>query len=298
MRRRLAVAFLAVALLGLLSGCSAAGSLEMVPVDDASLADEASYDVPTPRPPGEPGPDRHAVVTGAIESESATVTGQSPPVDAELPFDHGGAYYDVGWTVIDREAATVVDIRIDYNGTADGRTATYDDLPAVDRDTLDDLLPPRDDDRVEGFDFGVGVTYTDADLNESVLAGGEYDAVSYEGDQYPIRVEQSRTVTVQTYQYTATAVAANASAYAAQLRGAYAFTLDPATLGGDARDVVEASINGTYYADSTDDDAFRGVQAAFRGHEAIEDDDGSGLWLVRYDGELYVADLRYGQFTN
>jgi hypothetical protein len=24
----------------------------------------------------------------------------------------------------------------------------------------------------------------------------------------------------------------------------------------------------------------------------------SGLWLVRYDGELYAADLRYGQFAD
>jgi hypothetical protein len=298
MRRRLAFAFLGVALLGLLSGCSAAGSLEMVPVDDASLADEASHDVPRPLPPGKEGPPRRAVVTGAIENGSATVTGQSPPVDAELPFEHEGTYYAVGWTVVDREEATRVDIGIDYNGTADGRAVAYDDLPAVDREALDSLLPPRDRNRVEGVDIGVGATYTDAELNESTLAAGGYDAVSYEGEQYPVRVEQSRTVTVQTYRYTATEAAANASAYAAQLREAYAFTLDTATLDGDALDVVESSIDETYYADSTDDDAFRSVQAAFREHQAIENDDVSGLWLVRYDGELYAADLRYGQFAD
>jgi hypothetical protein len=298
MRRRLAFAFLAVALLAVLSGCSAAGSLEMTPVDGPSLADEASYDVPPPRPPDKEGPDRRAVVLGAIENGSATVTRRSPPVDNRLPFEHGGAYYEVAWTVVDSEEATVVEVAIDYNGTTDGRTVAYDDLPAVDRETLDGLLPPRDENRVEGYDIGVGATYTDAELNESALSGGGYDAVTYEGEQYPIRVEQARTVTVQTYRYTATEVAPNASAYAAQLREAYAFTLDPATLDDDERSVVEAATEETYYADSTDDEAFRGVQAAFREHEAIERGDGTGLWLVRYEGELYVADLHYGQFAD
>lgn len=296
MRRHvLAVALLAV--LALLAGCSAAGSLELHPVDDASLAERASRDVPDD---GIAGPDSErspgAVVRSAVENGSTTVTGLSPPVTRGLPFAYRGAYYALSHAAVSEQSATVVGVAVDYNASnATGTAVPYSDLPEPDREALGALLPPRDGHREPGTDVGVGATYTEAELNQSVLAPAqEYDAVLYEGERYPVTVEDPREATVTTYRYTATRVAPNASAYAAHLREAYAFTLEG--LPDAQQSVVEAATKGTYYADSTDDDAFVAVVDRFRAHDAVAADGESGTWVVRYRGTLYVAELRYGAF--
>jgi len=111
---------------------------------------------------------------------------------------------------------------------------------------IDSLLPPRTDNRNEGYDFGVVATDNESDRNRSVLLSGEYGAVRYGGETYRIDVDDPEFVTVKTYRYTATEVASSPAAYASQLR---------------------------------------------EQHEAIEKNEYRGTWLVRYDGDVYVAEL-------
>jgi hypothetical protein len=300
MRRRLTLALGALAFLALLAGCSAAGSVDLRAVNDTELAADASR-----------SPDRladraresdrspAAVVRSAIENGSTTVTAVEPPVDEGLPFAVDGAYYDLNWTVVKRQSARAVSLAIDYNGSdPDGSVVAYGDLPAVDRELLDAVLPPRDEPLRPGPEVGTGAVFTDAELNRSMLVGTDtYDVVRYGGERYPVTVEDVRPVTVGTYRYEAARVAANASAYAAQLRRDYAFTLS--NLSEAERSVLEeAAGSGGYYAESDDDDAFAAVLDRFRSHAAIERDRASGLWLVRYDGRLYAADLTFGGFLD
>lgn len=279
-------------LLAVLAGCSAAGSLTMQQVNDVELAEEASRSTSLP----EEGPVREErLAKRAIENGSTTAQGRDPPVESGLPFAHGGRYYNLSWTVTDREEATAVDVAIDYNGSAtSGEAVAYESLTARDRAVLEQLLPPRTDHRTDGYDFGVGATYTRTQANRSVLLDGEHDAVGYEGETYPVEVDDSRTVTVRTYRYTATVVANSSSEYAEQLREEHLFTLSG--LSQDERQVVEEAIDDRYYAEDTDDVAFRSVLERFRGHEAIAEDEYEGLWVVGYDGEVYVAELSYGEF--
>ena len=58
------------------------------------------------------------------------------------------------------------------------------------------------------------------------------------------------------------------------------FTLSGLTEG--ERAVVEEAVNDTYYAEDTDDEAFRSVMETFRRHEAVQETEYEGLWLVRY----------------
>jgi hypothetical protein len=129
-----------------------------------------------------------------------------------------------------------------------------------------------------------------------MLVGGGYDAVRFHGERYPVKVEEGRRVTVSEYRYTATLVAENASAYGARLRETRLFALSG--LSDAERDVVDAAVGDTYYAESTSDDAFRSVLERFRRHEAVDEDEDAGVWVVRYDGTVYWAELRYDGFSS
>lgn len=295
MDRRRALAVWGLLVLAVLAGCSAAGSLDLQrTTDDADLASQVSRSTALP----EEGPTHERkLVREAIGNGSATASGRAPPVEQGLPFAHEGRYYDLSWTVTDRQPGTAVDVAIDYNGTApDDATVAYESLSARDRETLDRLLPPPTDRRDEGYDFGVHVTYNATERNRSVLLSGEYDAVRYEGETYPVDVGDTERVTTETYRYTATVVANSSAEYASQLREEYLFALSG--LSDKERQVVEEAIDDTYYAEDTDDEAFRSVLETFRRHEPVRESEYDGMWLVRYDGEVYLADLSYGGFDD
>jgi len=293
-RRPLLVVGLLV--LAALAGCSAAGELEMDRVDAQGLADAASQ----PAERSDDDGSRRRVLPRAVENGSATVTGRSPPVDPELAIAHEDAYYDVSWSVVDREEGTSVGVAIDYNATnTSGPAVEYADLPAADRAVLDGLLPPRTDRRVSGPEMGAGGTYTDAEREASVLledAPGTV-IVIHEGKRYRVTVEDPEPVTLKTYRYTATEVAASAEAYAERIENEYAFELSDANLSDRQQSVIEEAVrNGSYRAESDDDEAFRSVIELFREHEPLTEGASTGTWVVRHEGELYVVDLQYGGF--
>ena len=294
MHPRVPLLLVAVALLAALAGCSAAGSIDLMPATDAELADHASRSLPTVDDPQ--AAERRDIVHGAVRNGSARANDTSPPVDPDgLPFAVDGAYYDLSVEGVGNHTETRVSVEIDYNGTTDGEAVAYGDLSPADRALVGSLLPPRYDRRTEGYDVGTGTRYTDEEVAESVLLGGGYEAVTYEGERYPIRVEDGGSVTVTEYRYTATEVAPSAEAYGAELRGTKAFTLSG--LSDAERDVVSEAIESSYYADSSDDDAFRSVAERFRSEEAVTRDEYGGSWVVRYDGVLYWAQLRYEDFS-
>jgi hypothetical protein len=278
----------------LLAGCSAAGSLEMQPTtDDAELAEQLSR--PTTLPEDEPIRHRQ-IARQAIENGSATVQSRSPLIEPGLPFAHQGQYYNISSTVVDHQPGTAVTLEIDYNGTTQtNATVAYSNLSVRDRALIDGVLPPKRERRTDGYDFGTSATYNETEQNQSVLLTEEYDAIRYEGEIYPINIRDTRPVTINTYQYTASTVASSSTEYATQLRDEYLFTLSG--LSEAERGVVEQAINDMYYADNDDDETFRAVMETFQQQTAIQKNEYQGTWLVRYNGEIYVAELSYEGFN-
>ncbi len=291
MKRR-ALAALGLLALVALAGCSAAGSLSMEEASDAEIAETASHPAIVENPV--PDNDR-AVVRRAVENGSATATARNPPVERDLPFAYEGRYYAIDWNVTGTEPGTAVDVAVDYNGTAPAEeTVAFEALSERDRKLLGGLFPPRTDRRKDGYEIGVGGTYTLPETDRSVLLSGEYSAVRYNGTVYPFEVRDQEGVTLNRYRYTASIVADSTAEYADQLREEHLFTLSG--LSEAERSVVSEAIDdGNYYAES-DDEAFRGVLETFDGRSAIEADEYDGTWLVRYEGEVYVVRLSYGGF--
>jgi hypothetical protein len=294
MDRRTVLGFALVALLAITAGCSADGSLRMQPVDDEGLADEASNDLAEQRP------DRDSnIVTRAIQNGSATAVDDRPPVDEELPFRYQGRFYDLSYTEAGTEPGYDVGVEIDYNASSvDGEVVDYADLPAVDRRALAYLVQrewARGDTLQPGYDFGTGTVYTEEEAATSVLVPDqEYDAIRYEGEVYPIGVDAGEE-TLTVYRYEATQVAESHEAYAADLRDRYEWELSG--LNESERDIVESALNDTHYVEESDDAAFASLVDRFRAHESVEAVDYRGSYVVRYDGQLYWAEMDYGSYA-
>lgn len=294
MAQQRVIASVALLALVVLAGCSAAGSLDMRrATDDAELADRQSR--PTTVPVPEPTQDvprtglrTRLIVRRAVENGSTTARSHDPPVEPGHPFEYEGRYYNLSRTVIDREQGTLVRIELEpTEAVPETQTVAYSALSDRDREVLAGVLPPAlfVDDRA---------AYNASERTRSVLLSEEYQAVRYRGKTYPYDIEDTDNGTIKTYRYTPRLVANTSSEYAKQLRDASPFEL--ANLSADQRQVVEKAIEDTYYAEDDGDEAFKAVLTRFQRHEAVKADEYQGTWLVRYRGEIYLAELEYGGF--
>lgn len=297
MHRRLLVAAALVGLLAGLAGCAdVSGSVSMEPVDDETVAEYASQ--PLPNEDSAPGADKTGVARRAIENGSASTVALGPPVESGLPFRHDGRFYDLSYEVDGTEPGHRAEIEMDYNASSvDGAVVAYEDLPAVDRQTLEPLLTDPRDRQGPGYDVGIGVVYGQVEAEESVLlTEQEYDAVRYRGETYRVDVNGTESVTLKQYVYESSVVAESPAAYSDRVTERYEFELSG--LSESERAVVDEARNSTYYTDSTDDEAFETLVERFRGHESVAGNEHGGSWVVRYDGQRYWVDVEYGPFRD
>jgi hypothetical protein len=289
MRRRQLLAGGAALLPVPLAGCAHPPNvLDMSEATDQDIADEGA------RSPS-PESDEQAIIAEAAPNGTANVTGRSPPLETDRPVAFEGRYYNVSVTRLGESESTryAAEIEIDYDpGTvtpADGSIA-YESLPDVDREALGDMIPPAEDRPTgDGYDFGRGYTYPENATDESVLIPEQqYDVVTYEGEQYRIRV-QSEPADESEYRYDVSLVADTTAAFADLLRERYLFELSG--LSEAEREVVETAIEDGYFEDATD--AFRSVVARLLAHPGFEVTDSYGRWLVEYEDTEYITYAEY-----
>ncbi len=298
MRRRTLLATGATLLAASLAGCDhPVGSLSLAAVDtDAALAKRFA------RPGDAYDGERGRVLRRAVAGDRPAVNGTHPLFESEPPGEsrpiaYEGQYYDVGSEAVGGFQHTSYEFEVDANPTtADSTTrdvVDYEDLPDVDRAAVGDLFEHLRDAPDTG---GTDLTYSPAEERESALVTGEYDAVTYEGTTYPFTVGDGEPVTVTQYRYDAAEVAADASELAARVRDRFLFALSG--LSAEQREIVEtAAEQGTYAGDDPPTQAFADLIDEFRTHDAVEETDYDGTWLVEYDGTVYWADVSFPEST-
>lgn len=290
MRRRTFLATGATLLVGAFAGCSRpASSLRMTALTDAALVDRVSAG-------GDELSDRDRdLVAEAVADGTATRVGSRPPFHREHPVEYESSFYDLSWTETGERPGTAVTVEVDYDGDASGRrTVAYGDLSERDRSLLAGLFPARTERREsEGYDVGVGGTYTRDERERSVLVGGGYEAIRYDGTAYPISVETERA-TLTVYRYEATEIAANREALLERVRRDHQFALD--ALSSAEREVVEAAVEDGYSSD-TESGGFESLLDRFREQTPVDSHGSESTldaeYLVEYRGETYWAALRY-----
>jgi hypothetical protein len=84
------------------------------------------------------------------------------------------------------------------------------------------------------------------------------------------------------------------------MKNEYLFTLSD--LSDAEQKLIETAITEKdgYVAKNGEDETFRAMIERFRHHEAIQEDlTGDGwMWLVQYDGEVYIAYLSHPDYTD
>lgn len=296
MRRRLILAAVAVLAALALAGCAdAAGSVRMQPVNDTALADRASEE--TTGAGFYPAIDRQRTARQVIANGSGTVVDHRPPLASSLPYEYRGRYYNLSYEVVDSQSGVQTMVRVDYNATdPNGTRLAFDELSAADRAKLRPMFENPPDFRREGPEGELALDYVESAAGSSTLLDHEDEqvVVAYDGREYAVGVAGTREVTLDTYRYEATRVAESPETYADALTRRYGFTLS--NLNENETAVVESALDDSYYADSTDDAGFDALVDRFLAHPAVERDDNSGHWIVRYEGQRYWVELRFGAF--
>lgn len=279
-RRRLLGAA-AAGLCGALAGCvDPTGVLQMDEATTAAILDPVSTRVD----PSDA--DRRDLLTETIETGSATVSGERPPLGVERPVVYDGRVYELERSVRDTRTRTDYRLVLEFDpGATEGAERSLADLPSVDVERIESLLA----DRSSGDDaVGADLSYAEAEREASALVPEpEFDVLVVDGERMGVRVDPIET-TVTTYEYALVDEFGSATAYADELEAAYRFELTG--LSGDEADVVdEAVAEGGYYASTTDDEAFEGVARTFFEHEPLASTGDEAHWIVAYEGTTYVA---------
>ena len=287
-----------------LAGCGQpAGSLSMDPVNDTELADKASTNVSVDEQyPGDL--DRGRIMRQSSKNNSTTVTATEPPHSAnETVYRADNRFYMLSYTEINTTIGREVTYRLNRTGNETNQNSwsvvDHHDLPLIDQRAL---LPAvsafsaasSDEDETPPETIRDQQTYSSAELNRSAIASGQYDAVRYDDTLIQLDAVSNESQPLTVYRYRPVPVANGVGPYSACLRDTYGFELNG--LDSETRTVVTEATGGTYRAENTSDAAFRSVLDRFYDHTAVSATDQSGSWLVKYDGQLYWANLRYYAF--
>ena len=281
MRRRQFLASGTALLSVALAGCGhPAVVLDMDEATATDITDEVSMSP-------DPESAEHTVVSAAIENGSATRRGRSELFDRTDTVRIEDTVYEVSETRLGSNEVTVYEVRIDFDpadSTAEIGEVAYEDLPAADRQRLDQIVSDDDPPSQDGYDVGVGYGTAEEVGDGSVFVPEQqYDIIVHDGDRYRIAVE-TRTTTETEYRYEVTAVASGVDTFADRIREQYLFTLTG--LSDAEREVVEAAIDGGYFED---DEAFQSVTDRIRDHEGMEVTDSYGTWLLEYEQTEYLT---------
>lgn len=278
--RRRVLGTVAAGLCATLAGCiDAAGVLQMDEATTDEILDPVTVDV------GRTGEERDIVVD-VLDTGSATVFGERPPLGVDQPVTYNGTVYELARTETGDRTRTDYRVVLEADsGAAETGDRQFDTLPGVDAERLEPLLAER----ASGDDaVGADLSYTESERAESaIVPDPDFDVLVVDGDRFGVAVEPIET-TMTAYEYTLAEELGSEGRYADELAADHRFDL--AGLSGDEQAVVEEAIDeGGYYADSTDDDVFEDVARTFFDHDPVASDDDRAYWIATYEGTTYVA---------
>jgi hypothetical protein len=300
-RRRL-LATCAAGAMGALAGCAdpdVAMFVEQVPTDRA-IAERATSQ------PESGGEYASLVANATVNGTEAADDGpaEGPPFEPDRPVVSNGTVYDLHWEPTGRtDPRTEFDVALTVHADDRETDAEFADLPAIDRERLDNLrrrieeYDPEADDDSSPLELGFQQQYTDDEQADSVLVPEpEYDTIAIAGYPVSVEVRSQRVVEHDIYRYTASERAPTLAAFGRELRERHQFELTG--LSETEREFFESVIadNGSYYQGGfgdEDEEAFAGVADRLVAEPALLVDDREGQWLLAYDGTDYWVTIDF-----
>ena len=309
LRRRQVLGGVAAVLSATVAGCEGhSPSLEMRETSDSGLRSDAVRSVSSDTTADRLRPIVETIENGTNELQKNELHSYDPrppvyPAEPAVapfvgrPIEYEGTYYALPVTETIERTLTNVEVRIGTGETASDdapNAVEFGDLPAVDRDALDDELPPVSEDRNAESDdqsYMRRLVYGPQEAEASTLVSGpDYDAIVRDDRRYSITVTGRGEGTGYSYRYEADPVASTDDEFLRWLRSEYRYELTG--LPEDEREIVAEAVEEHRYAGSDSDAAFVSLSEQFLSEPALHREDGSGKWFVRYDGSEYIAKLR------
>lgn len=288
---------LSAALAGCQTGPATSGGLaaeaptarfEMTPLPDAKLPEKVLYSIRS-----SPDEDTDAALLERIRDGGATTEGTRPPLPANQHLATDEAVVELSKDVVDETPATRYSVKVDIvqDSVQENEAVQFGDLPEVDRAVF------AENGLADGDVVGIGTTflYTNEEREQSVLVPeSEYSHIVWEnGAEAEWVVDDAHETSLKTYRYSAEQIA-TAAEYGQQMRDRFAFEFS--NLSSEQRDIVETAIDDEQYvvgSDETPPDALVELADQFRAQEQAhgldesDEDDLSGPYIVRYEGEVY-----------
>ncbi|THE64596.1 hypothetical protein D8Y22_12270 [Salinadaptatus halalkaliphilus] len=251
----------------------------------------------------EPDSEDHRIGIDAVESDSVTATDISEPFPLATPYAYEGTVYTADATVVDRTPGTSISFSInplDDDERVDSADAIeYDELPDVDKDAFDRYGWDEPD---PFLGYSTSVHYLEDDLEASVLVPDpEYEVIVWPERRGRFEVDGHTDQPLETYEYTAEAVADSIEQYGREIREPVEFELGP--LDEEVAAVVEDAIEDPPYTVPREDDlsdAESQVVEQFEDQERVHVESvpengslrGTEWYIVAYADERYWADMR------
>ncbi|WP_245853000.1 hypothetical protein [Natrinema ejinorense] len=298
LHRRQVLGAATAAISAMIAGCVAHGPhMEMRETSDSDLLSSAVSTIPA-----DTTSDRLRPIVETIENGTNKRNSPSPephprpatPVagsSVDRPLEYDGAYYTLSVTNTVELTLTEAKFRVEASEprSDDATNAVeYETLSEKDRAALRGALPPETGEREYE---SVHEYYDTQEMETSVLVPEtKYAAVLRDGQRYPVELASTEEIQGYTYHYEAERVASTADDFLTWLRSEYRFDLTG--LSDDERAIVTEAIEESRYVGDEGDEVFRSLSERFLSQPALERNEETGDWFVRYDGSEYRAELR------
>lgn len=225
-------------------------------------------------------------VKEAAENGSSNTTTRDLPRDVterDKPVLYNETVYNLSEERVGE--VEVTEIEVTANTTQQEADLNYDQLSEKDKETIEGaIVEAGEENKVI-----ISSSYTPEELVNSVFENSQTVNVAFEGEVYNVTVRDRDMDVREEYVYYAEEIGENKTAYGNSLIRDKAFTLREAPNGSS--EVLNEAINGTYYGDETE--GFNALRDRFEQEDAVYERNESAKWLVRYNGELYWAELEW-----
>lgn len=232
--------------------------------------------------------DRGEPVWTAINNGTSDRTVRNISVEEPDLYFYKGKYYDLS-----REESNETEVIIaEFNISETTDRAQYSIEDVTKKDAIfireyrgfQDNLDKNERERRSTF----AQRYALDEINNSILLQEGNKIISYDGTNYSVSVSKRIEKEQDTYTYNSELRYNSSETYGQDIISRYVFTLD--RIPGNGTDVWnEALNNGGYYGQ--DSEGFKDIKSRFMQEDAYQMDEYSGIWYVRYGGNLYRAKL-------
>lgn len=228
----------------------------------------------------------HEGIEGAVvNGESEPTTRDTDVEERSILVSYQGEYYKITKEKVGTTESIIA--RMNITRTSDEADYQIESLSEKDSEPVRDFQQheSRDDDAPK---LRLGQRYVQEEINNSVLLDEQETVVESNNRNYRVKVFNMDNKTEDLFIYRSSLEFNSSQEFGEHVIDTYAFELE--SIPENSKDVWNEAVNsGGYYGEHTN--GYENLRELFIDKEAFDRSDNTGTWFVRYNGQLYRAEL-------